>query len=455
MNALKQYIDLFRDHSGLIDANSAGPLNSLRGRACRILEGMRLPAEGSENYENIDLQKILAPDYGINLSRIDIDVNPAASFRCEVPHLSSSLFLNINDCLTETENCRKTLPEGVIAGSLKEIAKKNPELIENFYGRIADMNNPVVALDTLLNQDGFFLLVKKNVKVEKPIQLVNILQNGMPLMAIRRILIVMEENSEAKLLVCDHTQNPDVDFLALSTVEIFAGAGSRLDYYDLEESTERTTRLSALYLDQKENSDVLIDGMTLFNGTTRNEYKCVFSGEHSKLKLLGMGIEDRERVLSNFSRIEHHAKDCHSDELFKYVVEEKARGAFTGLIYVAPGAEKTEAYQSNRNLVGSDTAQMYSKPQLEIYNDDVKCSHGTATGQLDELQLFYMRTRGLDEATARLLLKQAFMADVVDGVRLTSLKDRLHHLIELRFSGRQSSCASCAACHNDINDQQK
>lgn len=452
MSALTQYTDLFRDHRALIDANSAAPLNALREKAFEALSGMVLPKEDSENYENIDLDSVLSPDYGINLSKIDIDVNPAASFRCEVPHLSSSLFLTINDTLAETSGCRNALPEGVVVGSLRSMAESAPALIVKYYGKLADMSNPLVALDTMLVQDGLFLLVKKGVKVEKPIQLVNILQNGMPLMAVRRILIIMEEDSEAKLLVCDHTQNPDLDFLALSTVEIFAGKGSHLDFYDLEESTERTSRLSALYLEQEEGSNVLIDGITLFNGTTRNEYYCSFKGEHSELHLLGMGIEDRQRVLSNFSRIEHTAKNCNSNELFKYVVDDEARGAFTGLIYVAPGAEKTEAYQSNRNLVGSDEARMFSKPQLEIYNDDVKCSHGTATGQLDELQLFYMRTRGLDEATARLLLKQAFMADVVEGVRLPSLKDRLHHLVERRFSGEQSSCASCAACHNDIKD---
>ena len=450
MNALKQYIDLYREHADLIDLNSAEMLNGRREEAFRILEGMKLPEKGSENYETTSLPDILSPDYGVNIARVNIDVNPAASFHCGVPNLSTSLFMLVNDIYAETPRSREGLPEGIEAGSLRKFAEQHPEIIERYYGRIADIHNPIVALDTLLAQDGIAIWVKRGVNVEKPLQLVNILQSGMPLMAVRRVLIIAEEDAKVKILSCDHTQNPDVDFLALNTIEIFAGRNSQVDLYDLEESTERTSRLSALYLRQEEGSNVLIDGITLYNGTTRNEYHTSFIGEHASLKLYGMGIEDRKRHLDNYSRIEHAKGSCTTDELFKYVVDDEATGAFAGLVLVRPGADKTEAYQSNRNIVGSDTARMYSKPQLEIYNDDVKCSHGTATGQLDEMQVFYMRTRGIPEATAKLLLKQAFMADVIDGVRLEGLQERLHMLVERRFAGGESSCASCrSACNNE------
>ena len=450
MNALKQYIDLYREHADLIDLNSAEMLNGRREEAFRILEGMKLPEKGSENYETTSLPDILSPDYGVNIARVNIDVNPAASFHCGVPNLSTSLFMLVNDIYAETPRSREGLPEGIEAGSLRRFAEQHPEIIERYYGRIAHIHNPIVALDTLLAQDGIVIWVKRGVNVEKPLQLVNILQSGMPLMAVRRVLIIAEEDAKVKILSCDHTQNPDVDFLALNTIEIFAGRNSQVDLYDLEESTERTSRLSALYLRQEEGSNVLIDGITLYNGTTRNEYHTSFIGEHASLKLYGMGIEDRKRHLDNYSRIEHAKGSCTTDELFKYVVDDEATGAFAGLVLVRPGADKTEAYQSNRNIVGSDTARMYSKPQLEIYNDDVKCSHGTATGQLDEMQVFYMRTRGIPEATAKLLLKQAFMADVIDGVRLEGLQERLHMLVERRFAGGESSCASCrSACNNE------
>ena len=450
MNALKQYIDLYKEHQELVDSNSAEKLNAHRREALAVLESCSLPKKGSENYETTDLEAILAPDYGVNIARVNIDVNPAATFHCGVPNISTALFFNVNDIYAETARSCDSLPDGIHVGSLKRFAEEHPEIVEKYYGKVADINNPIVALDTLLAQDGIVVWVKKGVRVEKPVQIVNILQNGVPLMAVRRMLVIVEEDAEVTILGCDHTQNPDVAFLALQTIEMWVAKNGSLDYYELEESSEKTSRLSALYLNQEENSRVLIDGMTLYNGTTRNEYHTKFTGENASLKLLGMGIEDKRRHLDSYSRVEHLKKNCHTDELFKYVLDDESTGAFCGLVYVKKGADKTEAYQSNRNIVGSEKARMFSKPQLEIYDDDVKCSHGAATGQLDESQVFYMRTRGITESVAKLLLKQAFMADVIDGIRIPALKDRLQLLVERRFAGHSLNCASCrSACSEE------
>lgn len=446
MNPLTQYIDLYKEHGELLRSKSCDTLNAHRDAALERLQNMALPAKGSENFEITDLHELLAPNYALNIARVPLDVNPAATFRCEVPNLSTSLFMLLNDSWAETDISRRNLPEGVIIDSLAHAAATMPELVGKYYNRLADPANALSTLNTMLAQDGLFLYVGKGVKLEKPLQLVDILHYQVPLLTARRMLIVIEEDAEARLLVCDHTQTPDVDLLNLQTIEIFAGARSRFDLYDLEESTEQTVRLSTLYLRQEAGSNVLLDGITLFNGTTRNEYFCTLAAPDAELHLLGMGIEDMRRRLDTYSLIRHEAPRCKSNELFKYVVDEQSKGAFSGRIYVAPGAEKTEAYQANRNVVGGDEARMYSKPQLEIYADDVKCSHGTAIGQLDAMQVFYMRTRGLTESTARMLLKQAFMADVIEGVRLQSLRDRLHQLVEMRFNG---TGGACSACHSE------
>lgn len=445
MSALKQYIDLYRNHGDIVRANSADVMNRHREEALRVLENMALPKKGDENYETTDLDAILSPDYGLNIARVSLDVNPSASFHCGVPNLSTSLFFQVNDIYAEADTARDGLPLGIYAGSLRRFMEEHPGKASECYASLADMRNPIVALDTLLAQDGIAVWVPKGVKVEKPLQVVNILQNGMPLMAVRRILLIADDDAEVRILSCDHTQNPDNDFLSLQTIEIIAGDNARIDFYDMEESSERTSRLSALYLSQGAGSDVTIDGITLYNGTTRNEYFCRFTGPDARLHLYGMGIEDRKRSLDSYSHIEHSCRGCSTDELFKYVADDEATGAFTGMILVKPGASKTEAYQSNRNIVGGEKARMFSKPQLEIYDDDVKCSHGSATGRLDGMQVFYMQTRGIPEETAKLLLKQAFMADVINAVRLPGLKERLHLLVERRFAGHESSCSSCSA----------
>ena len=418
-----------------------------------MLESSPLPEAGSENFEHTDLEAILAPDFGLNIDRRPLGINPADTFSCHVPNMSTALFFLAGDSFAATPISRNNLPQGVTVTSLRHAALTNPGLLEPYYGKIADITNPLVALNSLLAQDGLFLYVPKGVKVERPIQLVNMLQGAVPMMAVRRLLIVLEEDAEACLLCCDHTQNSELKFLNLQTVEIHCGPRARFDMYELEESSRLTSRLSSLYLDIDRGANVLLDGITLYNGVTRNEYHARFLDRDAELQILGMGIEDADRRLDNYSLVRHDCPHCSSNQLFKYVVDDRAVGAFTGRVYVAPGAVKTEALQANRNLVASPQARMFSKPQLEIYADDVKCSHGTAIGQLDPMQIFYMRTRGLSEAVAKTLLRQAFMADVIAPVRLERLRDRLRHLVDLRLSDgyESANCSSCASAADDCS----
>ncbi|MCH5239623.1 MAG: SufD family Fe-S cluster assembly protein [Muribaculaceae bacterium] len=445
MNSLTQYIELYKQNSALVDNGSVDVINSHRAEALEILENSILPPKGAENYEVVDLNKLLAPDFGLNLARIDIDVNDASPFHCGVPNMNSALFFLHNDIYAEASETRKNLPEGIYVGSLKDFCGRFPLIAEKYYAKIADIRNPLVALNSLLVQDGIVVWVKEGVKFEKPIQIVDILENGMPLMALRRILVIAEKNSQVKLLVCDHTQNDAVDFLNLVTTEISVAEGASVDLCEMEESTEKTVRLSSLYLSQDAGSSVSLSGITLYNGVTRNEYYCSFRGEDAKLKLSGMAIEDESRIIDTYSIVEHRFPGCHTDELFKYVADDNSIAAFSGLIKVFKGASKTQAFQSNRNIIGNDGARVFSKPTLEIYDDDVKCSHGSATGQLDEKQIFYMRTRGLSESEARFLLKQAFMADVIDSIAIPDFKMRLHSLVERRFAGDRHNCSSCKA----------
>lgn len=439
---LKQYTDLYRSAFADIDAHSAMPLNALRPAALSALDRATLPRQGADNYENCDLAAMLAPDYGINIADLPLEMTPGSPFSCDVPVAAAKPVLNVNDHIVMPEGM-PPLPKGVLFGSLRTIAREHPELVARYYGTLADMQNPVVALDSLLVRDGLMLYVPDGVRLEQPLQMVSLLDAVAPIMAVRRILVIIGKDARAQLLVCDHTRNENVNLLSLQTVEIFVGDNAGFDLYDLEESSELTRRISSLYACQGAGSRLVIDGMTLFNGVTRNEYHCRFDGEHAELRLYGMAIEDRQRSISTYSRIEHRVPRCHSDELFRMSADQESRGAFTGRIVVSPGAVGTEAYQACRNLQNGDRARIEARPELEIYNDDVKCSHGCAIGQLDPTQMFYMQTRGIPEATARLLLRQAFMADVIDAVGIPSLRDRLRMLVEKRFAGALSACAAC------------
>lgn len=443
MNSLSQYIELYESNRLLVEKGSCELMNRLRPEALEILKTTELPKKGSENYETIDLSEILAPDFGVNLGRVNIDVNSRAPFQCGVPNMTSAMFFYRNDIYSEAQGAVSSLPEGLYVGSLKEFCRSFPIKAEKFYGKIADVRNPLVALNTMLAQDGIVVWAQEGVRMEKPVQIVGMLESGVDMMAVRRLLVIAEKDSEIKLLVCDHTQTDNVKFLNLMVTEIEAEDGAKVELCEMEESSEMTSRLSSAYLRQGKGSHVSAVGVTLYNGITRNEYHCGFSGSDASLELGGMAIEDKQRKIDTYSVVEHTYPGCHTDELFKYVVDDNAVATFSGLVKVNKGASKTEAYQNNRNIIGNEGARVYSKPTLEIYDDDVKCSHGSAIGQLDEKQIFYMRTRGLTEDQARFLLKQAFMSDVIERIGMVDFRMRLHTLVERRFAGEGRNCSSC------------
>jgi Fe-S cluster assembly protein SufD len=321
-----------------------------------------------------------------------------------------------------------------------------PDIASRYYGKAVSSDwDAVTALNTMFAQDGFVLYVPRGVNVERPVQLVQILRSDVDLMANRRILIILEPYASAKMLVCEHSID-DVRFLGTQVIEIFAEENATFDYYDLEESSIATTRFSSVYVEQSAFSNVLVNGITLNNGLTRNNYHIRLNGEQAATTLCGMAILDQNQKVDTYSHITHSVPYCTSTELFKNVLDDQSTAVFNGRILVKEGAVKTAAYQTNRNLCTTREARMYSQPQLEIYADDVKCSHGMSMGQLDEQALFYMRTRGLSYDEARMMLSLAFTSEVIDYVRLDILKDRLNGLIEKRFRGDLARCANCRMC---------
>ncbi|MCC8072016.1 MAG: Fe-S cluster assembly protein SufD [Bacteroidales bacterium] len=444
-NALDQYLELYSDNREAIDARSAEPLNRLRPRAFEALQGRRLPHRGDEGYEKTSIADMMAPDYGVNITGVNIPVNVAKTFRCDVPNMTTWLGLVINDEFHPASTLQGKLPQGVIFASLRDVARHNRQLVERYYGSVAPLQEVPVALNTLLAQDGVMVYVPRGVKLDKPLQLVNIFSSATPLLAWRRLLIVLEEDSEAQLLICDHTQDSTTPYFSSQVIEVVVGRHARFDYYDIEESSPLTSRHSMLWLRQDEGSNVVVDGMTLTNGSTRNDYHFQLDAPHCETLLAGMAIGSASQHIDNDSQVDHNAPHCHSNQLFKYVLDQQATGAFEGAIKVNPTAPFTEAYQSCRNILASPEARMHTKPQLEIYNDDVKCSHGATTGQLPADQLFYMRTRGIPLEEARTMLMEAFVMDVIDTVRMEALRERLRHLIEKRFKHSFMACSDCQA----------
>lgn len=453
MKPEQQYIELFSQCESMICRHTAEVLNAPRAAAFADFERLGFPTDRQEEYKYTDVSKFFEPDYGMNLNRVNIPVNPYEVFKCDVPNMSTALHFVVNDSFYQEagerlgEPARQTrLPEGVIFCGLKEAAQRYPDLVRQYYGKLADTSQDgLTAFNTAFVQDGVFFYVPRGVQVEKPVQLVNVLRGDVDLMANRRVLIVLEENAHARLLACDHAMD-NVNFLATQVVELYVGANASFDFYELEQTHTSTVRISNLYVRQEAGSTALLNGMTLTNGSTRNTTRVCLAGEGADLRLNGAVIADKDQHVDNRTVIDHAVPRCTSNELFKYVLDDRATGAFAGLVLVRPDAQHTSAQQTNRNICATREARMYTQPQLEIYADDVKCSHGATVGQLDEAALFYMRQRGLPLHEARLLLMFAFVGEVIDAIRLDALKDRLHHLVEKRFRGELNKCGGCRIC---------
>lgn len=446
MSSEKQYIDLYNQCKGMINKHAPQVLNDLRDKAFDDFCRLGFPSNKVERYKYTDMQKIFEPDYGLNLNRLEIPVNPYDVFKCDVPNLSTSLYFVVNDSFYDKILPKCSLAEGVVVGSLSKVATEHPELVAKYYGKIANTgDDAVTALNTMLSQDGLMVYVPKNVKVEKAIQVINILRSDVDLMVNRRVLIVMEQGSEAKFLFCDHAAD-DRNFLATQVIEAFVGENAKLDLYCLEETHYKNTRVSNVYIEQQANSVVNHNVITLHNGITRNRLDLVFKGEGAECFANGCVIADKSQHIDNNTLIDHQVGHCTSHQLYKYVLGDEAVGAFAGRILVRKDAQKTSSNEINQNLCTTKKARMFTQPMLEIYADDVKCSHGSTVGQLSDAAMFYMRQRGISEKEAKLLLEFAFVNEVVDQIQLEPLKERLRYLVEKRFRGELNKCEGCKLC---------
>ncbi len=442
----QQYIDLFQQYRSDIDSNSVGLMNEQRDAAFETFKKIGFPTSKLEEYIHSNVSRAFDAELGLNIKDLAIPVNPYDTFKCDVPNLATNLHFLVNDRYYDNKNQVEGLPKGVYAGGMKEFEKLYPKVFKEYYGQGADYsNNGLVAFNTMFAPDGFVLYIPEGVEIEKPLQLINILRGGVDLSVNRRILIIAEAGAKAKILVCDHAVD-DVCFVVTQVTEIFANESSVIDFYELEENSTKVTRLSSLFTAQKADSNVIASNITLHNGYTRNNYRFRLLGENAHATIGGLAIADKSQHVDNYAFLDHASPNCTSNELFKYVLQERSTGVFCGKILVEKDAQKTLAYQTNRNLLASPDAKMFAKPQLEIYADDVKCSHGLTTGHLDEDAMFYLQARGIAKEEAKMLLMVAFTKDVVQLINIESLKERLEYLIDKRFRGELMRCGNCNVC---------
>lgn len=290
---------------------------------------------------------------------------------------------------------------------------------------------------------GSHIAVEKGVKAPGTLQIIAVRDSsaGTPLNLTHQISV--GEDSSFSLLLCSHTLTLD-SYSTIDTIALNAGPKSVTEVVVMQNENNNSSHETKFVLNIADGALVKITIVTLHGAKISNEVVAHINGEQASCELNGLCLADGSQEMSTIINMHHHKPNCHSSQLFKGILDDDARSSFAGKIFVDRDAQKTEAYQANHNLLLKRTAKAFVQPQLVIYADDVKCSHGATSGRLDEEALFYMRSRGIGRDEAKLLQQLAFVNDVLETITNENLKIRLEELVESRLRGEFSHCANCS-----------
>jgi Fe-S cluster assembly protein SufD len=318
------------------------------------------------------------------------------------------------------------LPTGVRVMSLAAAVEERTDVVQRYLGQLAEFGDRAfAALNTSLAADGAYVYIPDGVVLEQPLQIAFVAAgDGTPFMVNVRALIVAGDRSQARL-VENYIGAASGVYFTNAVTEVVAGENAVVDHYKVQHESEQAFHIAAMFVHAARSATVSSHSFSLGGRLVRNEVVTVLDGEGAECTLNGLYLADGERLVDNHTTIDHAKPHCPSHEVYKGILGGKARAVFNGKIIVRPDAQKTDAKQTNRALLLSDEASINTKPQLEIFADDVKCTHGAAIGQIDEDALFYLRARGLTYFEARDLLIHAFAGQIIDGVKIEPLRRAL------------------------------
>ncbi len=366
---------------------------------------------------------------------------PEPITECLIPNLETKNVNLINGYFVG-KDLLEELPNGVIMGSLKEALKKYPDLIAEYFNRLVrPQNNPLNDLNTALFEDGFFLFVPENVKNFK-IQITHRLDAPVDALINTRNLIIAEAGSEITLVQCDDSNNHRAHF-ATYLSEVFAKADAKINWYKYQNINNNSALFSNSYYEVADKAQFYTNFFELNGQLLRNEQYADIIGPDAKVDLYGLYLTDKKQQADNVIFVAHSSEKSYSNQKFKGILDDSGKGFFNGQILVKKDAQQTNAYQKNDNILLTDKARISSQPFLEIYADDVSCSHGSTTGQIDEEALFYIRQRGIGKRDAQLLQLYAFAGEIIDAIELTELIEPTKDLVKKRLNGELDVCEDC------------
>ena len=439
----KKLIDLYETNKDIAFPNDLKTVSESREKAIQHFKEKGFPMVSEELWRSTDLSKVLSQDYAQFLRPQEKDIDLNKVFICDVHDFDTEILSLLNGWLVNGSQKLHTMPNGVIMGSLSEAMKLHPELIKKYYNqseRIAAQS--LTSLNTAFAQDGVFIYVPDGVQVEKPIQMISIINHDENLLVQNRNMIILGKNSDLTLVHCDDSTNNFPSFNN-SVTEVFVGENAKLDHYKLQNLNNKSTLINSTFFRVEAYGSVSTSAITLNGGLIRNNVDVVLNGQGANAGIFGVYLADKTQHIDNYVFVDHKVPDCTSNELFKGILDDESSAVFNGHILVRRDAQRTNAFQNNKNILLTNNATIDTKPFLEIYADDVKCSHGATVGQLDNDAMFYLRSRGIKEDSARMLLMYAFAAEVINEISIDALRSRIDDMVKKRLRGELSICDTC------------
>jgi Fe-S cluster assembly protein SufD len=401
---------------------------TVREQAMESFSKQGIPGRKSEEYKYVNMELALKGDFkiaeGATVSAGEID-----AYRI-VKDAAVLVIVNgkFNAALSELKQ-----HQGLFISDISETASN--AAFQKHYTNYTDIySDPFTALNTALATGGVFIHVSKNATVELPLHIIHISSAAENMLASPRNLVVLEENARAVIIESFITVGSSAKVFSNALTEMYIDAGANLQHYKIQEEQENGHLVNTTQAVQKKQSVFSTANFTFSGALVRNNLNIVLDDEFIETHLNGLYLAKGNQNVDNHTLVDHRKPNCNSNELYKGIIEERATATFNGKIYVRKDAQKTNAFQSNKNILLSDEGTINTKPQLEIYADDVKCSHGTSTGKLDEDKIFYLRARGISEASAKKLLMHAFASEVVENIRIDALREYVEEKITARFA---------------------
>ena len=414
------------------ELNQDGPawLTELRTRAIARFVELGFPTGRHEQWRGTSVAPIARTAFDLPGKAVELDAGALQSFT--VPGLGPPHLVFVNGRYAPHLSALDELPDGVKVLRLADAIAQGEELVTKHLGRTDSDDDAFSALNRAFIEDGVFVHAEREAVIEQPIQILSVATGSdRPVMTHPRNLIVADDHS--RLTVIEHyVSSADDVYLTNAVTEVIAGAGSHVSHYLIERESPAAYNISTLH--SRQGRDSRFDSHTILLGgkLVRNNVHPVMDGESAVCLVNGLYVGRGEQHMDNHMRVEHQQPHGDSRQFYRGILQDQAHGVFTGRIYVAKAAQKTDAKQSNANLLLSDTAQADAKPQLEIYADDVKCTHGATTGRIDESGVFYLRSRGIDETEARAMMVHAFAAESLVRMEIDPIRTWLDgQIIEL------------------------